>query len=140
MPETGGDPGTAVGLNDADLRGALKAALRLLAVLAAVAAAVFAWRAGWRSGVLVLVGATISGASLWEWQRMVTWMNQHMDAGQTVKPTGSVLAGFGLRLIVTLAVLYGSVKFVHGTVLALAAGLALGVLALSVEAVRLIRR
>lgn len=140
MAETNGAPSASAGLNDADLRGAMTASLRLLVLLAVIVAAVFWWKAGWQSGVLALVGAAISGASLWEWQRLVTVMNQHMDAGRSVKPTGSVLAGFGLRLCLTLLVLYGSIRYLHGTVLALAAGLALGVIALSVQAVRLLRR
>jgi len=38
-----------------------------------------------------------------------------------------------------LALLYVSLKFLHGSVYALIAGLALGVVALSIEGVRLIR-
>lgn len=140
MPEAGGEPGASTGLNDADLRGAMLASLRLLALLAVVVTAAFWWKAGWRSGVLVLIGAAIAAASLWEWLRLVTAMNEHMDAGRTTRPTGAIISGFVLRLCVTLLVLYGSIRFLHGTLLGLAAGLGLGVVALTTQAVRLLRR
>lgn len=140
MAQGHGPPEWTAGLSDTDLRQTMLASLRLLAMLAAVVLAVFWWRAGWQSGLLVAVGAAISGASLWEWQRLMTAMNEHMDAGRTTRPTGAIVAGFVLRLGVTLLVLYASVKYLHGTVLALAAGLALGVVALSIQAVRLLKR
>ena len=51
---------------------------------------------------------------------------------------GMVLTSFVLRLFGTLAVLYVSLKFLNGSVYALAAGLVLGVFALSVEGIRLV--
>ncbi len=140
MTEANGPPEWTAGLSDTDLRQTMLASLRLLAILAAVVLAVFWWRAGWQSGLLVAVGAAISGASLWEWQRLMTTMNEQMDAGRTSRPIGAIVTGFVLRLGVTLLVLYASVRYLHGTVLALAAGLALGVVALSVQAVRLLKR
>jgi hypothetical protein len=125
---------------DADLRGTMAAALRLLAVLAAVAGAIFWWKRGWPSGAMLLIGAAISGASLWEWMRLMTAINQRMDAGGAARPMGSVVAGFLLRLCLTLAVLYGSLKYLHGTVLALATGLGLAVLSLTIQALKLLRR
>ena len=140
MAEIGGSPAGTTDLSDQDLRDATIASLRLLGVLAAVVLLLFWWRSGWQSAVLVAVGALISGASLWQWQRLMTAVNEQMDTGRTVKPTGAVLAGFVLRLGLTLVVLYGSVRYVHGTVLALAAGLGLGVVALSTQAMRLLKR
>ena len=140
MAEGHGPPEWTAGLSDTDLRQTMLASLRLLAMLAVVVMAVFWWRAGWQSGLLVAVGAAISGASLWEWQRLMTAMNEQMDAGRTSRPMGAIVIGFVLRLALTLAVLYASVRYLHGTVLALAAGLALGVVALSVQAIRLLRR
>jgi len=128
------------GMSDADVRNTMLAALRLLAVLAALAAALFWWKAGWRSALLAAIGAGISAASLWEWMRLTTAMNERMDAGGTPRPMGMVLAGFFLRIGLTLAVLYGSLKYLHGTVIALAVGLGLGVLSLTVEALRIMKR
>jgi hypothetical protein len=53
---------------------------------------------------------------------------------------GMILFGFSTRLVLTVAALYGSLKYLHGTVLALAAGLGLGLLSLSIEALRLLNR
>ena len=140
MTEMGGPPDGAANLSDQDLRQTTIASLRLLGVLAAIVMALFWWRSGWQSAVLVAVGSLISGASLWQWQRLMTAINEQMDRGTTAKPTGAVLVGFVLRLGLTLLVLYGSVRYVHGTILALAAGLALGVVALSTQAMRLLKR
>jgi hypothetical protein len=134
------EPRWTAGLSDADLRNAMLGALRLLAVLALVAAGGFWWRSGWPSAALLLIGAAISAGSLWEWLRLMTAVNQRMDAGATPRPMGMILVGFFLRIGLTLAVLYGSLRFLHGTALALAAGLGLGVLSLTVEALRLMKR
>ncbi len=127
-------------LTDADVRNTMLAAIRLLAVFTVVAAALFWWRSSWQSAVLLLVGAAISSTSLWEWLRLMTAINERMDAGGTPRPMGMILFGFFTRLALTLMVLYGSLKYLHGTVLALAAGLGLGLLSLSIQAFRLLKR
>ncbi len=131
---------TSTGLTDADVSGAMKASIRLLAGFAAVAASLFWWRVNWQSAMLLLVGSVISATSLWEWLRLMTVMNERMDAGQNPRPMGMILFGFSTRLVLTVAALYGSLKYLHGTVLALAAGLGLGLLSLSIEALRLLNR
>ena len=88
----------------------------------------------------MLVGAAISSSSLWEWLRLMTAINERMDAGENPRPMGSILFGFFTRLALTVAVLYGSLKYLHGTVFALAAGLGLGLVALVFEASRLLKR
>jgi hypothetical protein len=131
------------GLTDDDLRQTMLAALRLLTVMAVAGAALFWWRAGWQSALLLAIGATISAASLWEWMRLMTAMMERMathPGAPAPRPVGTILVGFALRLGLTLLVLYVSLKYLNGTVLALAAGLALGVFALTVEGVRLMRR
>jgi hypothetical protein len=131
---------TSTGLTDADLRGTMLASIRLLAILAVVAAGLFWWRSGWGSAVLLLVGAVISAASLWEWLRLMKAINERMDAGKAARPMGMILFGFFARLALTVAVLYGSLKYLHGTVFALAAGIGLGLLSLTIEALRLLKR
>lgn len=131
------------GLTDEDFRNAMLAALRLLAVLCVVLAAGFWLKKGWQSGALVVIGAGISAWSLWEWLRLMTAVNVAMDAagvgGQKPKPMGRILTGFFLRLGATLVVLYASLKYLDGSAIALAAGLGLGVLSLTVEALKLIK-
>ena len=62
-----------------------------------------------------------------------------MDVGGKARPLGLVLAGFFLRLGLTIVVLYVSLKFLDGSVYALAAGIGLGIFALSFEALRLVK-
>jgi len=52
---------------------------------------------------------------------------------------GLVLTGFFLRLGLAFGIAYVSLKFLDGSVYALAGGLALGVLTLSFEGLRLVR-
>ena len=114
-------------------------AIKMLAMIAAVAALVLWWKLGWQSAALLLVGAAISGSGLFEWLRLMTAVMERMDGGEKVRPLGRVLAGFFMRLGLTVVLLYVSLKVLNGSVYALAAGLALGVFALSVEGLRLIK-
>jgi hypothetical protein len=50
-----------------------------------------------------------------------------------------VIVGFFIRLLIAAGLLYGSLKCFHGSVFALLGGLAVAVLALGFEAVRLMR-
>ena len=126
-------------LTDADFKRTIWSALRLMAVVTAVAAPLVWWKMGWQSAVLLLVGALISGSGLFEWLRLMTAVMVRMDGGEKARPMGLVLAGFFLRLGLTVVVLYVSLKVLNGSVYALAAGLALGVFALSIEGLRLMK-
>ncbi|QHN05412.1 hypothetical protein FTO74_08035 [Granulicella sp. WH15] len=121
---------------DADFKRTMLSAIRLEAVLCLMATPLVWWRFGWASAVLLLVGALISGSGLWEWLRLMTVVMARMDAGSEAKPMGLVLVGFFLRLGLTLVVLYVSLKALHGSVFALAAGLGLGVFCLTAEVLR----
>ena len=131
---------TSIGMTDDDVRHAVLASIRLLLVLSLAGAALFWWGKNWQSAVLLIVGAAISLTSLWEWLRLMTAINLRMDKGKSPRPMGMILFGFFARLGLTLVVLYVSLKFLHGTVLALAAGLGLGLVSLSIEAFRLLKR
>jgi len=124
---------------DADFKRTILSALRLLVVITAVAAPLVWWKLGWQSAVLLLVGALISGSGLWEWLRLMTAVMVRMDHGEKARPMGMVLVGFFLRLGLTVVLLYVSLKVLNGSVYTLAAGLALGVFALTVEGLRLMK-
>ena len=124
---------------DDDFRRTVIRALKLLAVVAVVAALLLWWKLGWQSAVLLLVGAGISGAGLFDWLRLMTAVMQRMDGGEKARPMGMLLIGFFLRLGLTVVLLYVSLKLLNGSVYALAGGLALGVFALTVEGLRLIK-
>ena len=124
---------------DADFRRTILGALRLLAGVTAVALPLVWWKLGAGSAGLLAVGALISGSGLYEWLRLMTAVMERMDAGGKARPMGMILVGFFLRLGLTVVLLYVSLKFLNGSVYALAAGLALGVFALSAEGLRLIK-
>ena len=126
-------------LTDADFKRTVWSALRLMALITVVAAPLVWWKMGWQSAVLLLVGVLISGSGLFEWLRLMTAVMVRMDGGEKARPMGLLLTGFFLRLGLTVAALYVSLKLLNGSVYALAAGLALGVFALSIEGLRLIK-
>jgi ATP synthase I chain len=113
--------------------------LRLLAIFAVLGIALAWWKLGWPSAALLAVGAAISASGLWEWMRLMAVVISRMDAGAKPRPMGTVLVGFFMRLGIALVALYVSLKYLDGSVYALAAGLLLGMVALTIEALRLVR-
>jgi hypothetical protein len=124
-------------LTDADFKRTIWNALRLMVIATVIAAPLVWWKIGWQSAMLLL--ALISGSGLFEWLRLMTAVMVRMDGGEKARPMGMVLFGFFLRLGLTLGLLYVSLKVLNGSVYALAAGLALGVFALSIEGLRLVK-
>jgi hypothetical protein len=124
---------------DDDFKRTILGALRLMAIALAVAIPLTWWKAGWQSAALLAIGALISGSGLYEWLRLMTAVMARMDLGGAAKPMGMVLVGFFIRLALTIVVLYVSLRFLDGSVYALAGGLALGVFALSIEGLRLMK-
>jgi hypothetical protein len=127
------------GYTDADFKRTIWSALRLLTIITVVATPLVWWKAGWPSALLLVVGAVISGSGLFEWLRLMSAVMVRMDGGQTARPMGMVLVGFFVRLGGAMVLLYVSLKYLNGSVYALAAGLALGVFALAVEGLRLMK-
>ena len=132
---------STVPFTDADSRRAVVRALRNVAIAVALGAPLLAWKLGWGSAALFAVGAVISGSGIFEWLRLMTAITARMDANPNARPrpVAPVLAGFFLRLGIALVLLYVSLKYLNGSVYALIGGLALGLLALCVEGLRLIR-
>ena len=138
---------TALGqFTDADAVAVILRSVRTVAVLALIGTPIAAWKGGWRSALLLLVGAAVSASGLWEWRRLMTALmirmqpaeGEHM-AGARRPSIGFALAGFFVRLFVVVAVLYVSLRYLNGSALALVAGLAMGVFALTVEGLRMLR-
>jgi len=128
--------------SDEDAQQVVRRSLRLLVVVTLLAVPFVWWKMDWRSAAMLAVGASISGAGLWKWLRLMSVVIARMDtnAGDgKAHPMGSVLAGFFVTLVLMLAALYVSLKFLDGSVYALAAGLAMGVFALTFEALRLVK-
>ena len=127
------------GFTDADVRATMVRTLRLLAILTVLGMAVVGWKMGWRSALFLLIGAAISGSGLWEWMRLMGAVIARMDTGAKARPMGFVLTGFFVRLGLAIGVLYVSLKFLNGSVIAIAVGLGLGIVSLTIEAIRLAR-
>ena len=128
----------------------LQRAVWIVLGFAAVGARIAWWLLGWESAVLLLGGAAISASGLYEWRRLMAALLHRMDAQDAVQAgapledrkapsIGFAITGFVVRLGVVIAVLYVSLRHLHGSVLALAAGLAMSVLALLIEGLRLLR-
>ena len=114
-------------------------AMRLVAFAAVIGAPILWWRLGWQAASLYLIGAAISGSGLFEWLRLMQALAARMGSGAPARPLGPVLTTFFIRLGVAVAVLYVSLKYLHGTAFALVAGLALGVAALTIVGLRQLR-
>jgi hypothetical protein len=125
--------------SDADLKAALQRSLKVTAIAGLVLAVVLAIVLGWQTGLLLLVGAAVSVTGIWEWQRLVAFINARLDNQRPPGGAGRVVVTFILRLILAGAALYLSLKYLDGSVYALIGGLGLAVLVLTTEAVRLIR-
>jgi uncharacterized membrane protein YidH (DUF202 family) len=117
-----------VDLTQADLDATLHRAMRNTLILGLVAALVVLIGGGWRNGGMLAVGTAISAASIWEWQRLVRVINARMDRQKTPASTPLVVLFFVLRLTIFAGVIYGSLKCIHGSVVALLFGLGLAVL------------
>ena len=124
---------------DQDFRATILRALRLLLGLTVVVLPLMWWHWGWRSGLLLIVGAAISASGLWEWLRLLTAVMRRMDGGGQMRPMALVVFGFFVRLVVVVGVLYGSLKLLQGSVVAIAVGLGLGVVSLTIEGLRLVK-
>jgi hypothetical protein len=127
---------------DQDLRLVMNRALRSVLVAIAVGIPIiwFAW--GWHSAVLYLVGGGIAATGILEWRQLMTavLVRLDIDGGQsTPKPLGPVLFWFFVRLVAAAGVLYVSLRSLDGKVSALLLGIALALIALFVEAIRLFR-
>jgi hypothetical protein len=128
-----------IDLTQADLDAMLRRALRNTLILG-LASAIAVWiGGGWPSAALLAVGTLISAASIWEWKRLVHLINARMDKQKTPASAPVVVFFFVLRLTIFAGVIYGSLKCFHGSAVALLFGVALAVLAIGWESIRLLR-
>jgi hypothetical protein len=124
---------------DADLSAALLRAIRNVGVLALIGLPIIWIASGWQSAALFLVGAAFSAGGIYESRRLIRVVNAKLDKQRSPRSTGFVIAMFLLRLFIAGALLYVSLRCLHGAVYAIIAGLALAMVALSIEAVLLTR-
>ncbi|HEY4045854.1 MAG TPA: hypothetical protein VGM27_03215 [Acidobacteriaceae bacterium] len=138
---------------DQDLRAALNRALRIVGISALIGTPVIWGAWGWPSAVFFLVGGAIAATGILEWRQIMSAVLARLGpvnasgdatgassaAGTQPKPVGPVVFWFFLRLALAGALLYVSLKSLDGRISALIAGLALAMLALLIEAIRLLR-
>jgi hypothetical protein len=133
-------PGAMIQFNEADIRRTLHRALVLAGAVVLVAVPIlWAWL-GWRTCLTFVIGVAISATGLVEWLQLLSAMMSRMEEGRTPVPMGRVLIMFFLRLAVAGVLLYASLNSLHGSIYALLAGLAVSLLALTVESIRLVFR
>ena len=124
---------------DADLKASMRRAIRFTAILGAAGRAALALTAGWQTAGLFAAGAVISMIGLYEWQQLIGVINAKLDNQKAPRSSGFTVAMFLLRMGIAALIIYASLRCFHGSLYALVAGLALAVLALTVESVRLMR-
>lgn len=124
---------------DADLKASMRRAMLFTAVCAVAGFVVLAFTLGWRTGALFVAGAVVSVTGLYEWQQLIGLINAKLDQQETPRSSGFVLAMFFLRMGIAAAIIYASLRFLDGSLYALLAGLGLAIVALTVEAVRMVR-
>lgn len=132
-------PHPIVEMTDADLAGLLYRSVRVTALLGLAIALILWPTLGWGSGALFAVGAAISAASIYEWSRLIRLFNAKLDQQKTPRGATLVVSLFLLRLILFAGAIYVSLKCFQGSPLVLVSGLALAVVALVFEALRLLR-
>ena len=128
--------------SDQDLRLVMNRALRsvLIAIVVGIPIIWIAW--GWQSAVFFLVGGAIAATGILEWRQLMGAVLVRLDTagGQnTPRPLGPVLFWFFVRLLAAAGVLYVSLRSLDGKVAALLLGIALALIALFIEAIRVFR-
>jgi uncharacterized membrane protein len=116
-----------------------KRAIRNTLILGLVAAVVVLIASSWRDAAMLVTGTLISAASIFEWQRLVRVINAKLDKQQTPRSAPAVVIFFVLRLTLFAGVIYGSLKCLQGSVIALLCGLGLAAMAIGWEAIRMLR-
>jgi hypothetical protein len=131
-------PGASL-ISDEDLQRLLRRAQRMVAIAGVALALVFTFTMGWQSGLLEAAGAVISWTGILEWRKLAQLVSSTLDNRKPQRPMGRTLVMFFVRLGVVGAILYVSLRCLHGSVYALIAGIGLAIAALTIEAVRLLR-
>lgn len=125
--------------SDADLKASMRRAIRFTAILAVLGSVALIFTLGWQTAALFLAGAIVSATGLYEWQQLIGVINAKLDNQRSPRATGFTLTMFFLRLGFAAVLIYVSLKWLHGSLYALVAGLSLAIIALTVEALRLLR-
>jgi hypothetical protein len=130
--------------SDQDLGNLLNRALRsvLIAIVVGIPIIWAVW--GWRSMLLFLVGGAIAATGILEWRQLMGAVLVRLslpgaENQPPPRPVGPVLFWFFVRLVAAAGLLYVSLRSLDGKVAALFLGIALALVSLFIEALRLFR-
>ena len=125
-------------MTDADLEGLLHRAIRNTLIFGIIASLII-WKAtNWRDAAMMAAGTSISAASIFEWRRLARLIAAKLEKKQMPRGSAFAVVFFIVRLMVFAGVIYVSLKCFRGSVVALLCGLALAVLTIVWEALRLL--
>ena len=132
-------PPPIANLTDEALQVLLKTSIRNTLILGCLLSALLWISSGWRNGAVMMTGALISAASIFEWQRLIRLINSRIKRQKSPRSAVLVIGFLLVRLLIFAGVIYGSLKCFQGSVIALVCGLSLAVATLTWEALRLLR-
>jgi hypothetical protein len=116
----------------------LQRALYKTLILGVIASVVVLVASGWRNGSMLMVGALISAASIFEWQRLARVIRAKLEAEKTPRSAPAVVVFFMLRLVLYGGAIYVSLKCLQGSAVALLCGLGLAALTILWQALRML--
>ena len=107
-------------------------------ILGIIASIVLLIASGWRNAGMLMAGALISGASLFEWQRLARVIRAKLEAQKTPRSAPAVVIFFLLRLVLYAGAIYVSLRCLQGSVVALLCGLGLAAVTILWQALRML--
>jgi hypothetical protein len=116
----------------------LQRAMYKTLILGVIASTVLLIASGWRNASMLMVGALISGASIFEWQRLARLIRAKLDAEKTPRSAPAVVVFFILRLVLYGGAIYVSLRCLQGSAVALLCGLGLAALTILWQALRML--
>jgi hypothetical protein len=116
----------------------LQRAMYKTLILGVIASVVLLVASGWRNASMLMVGALISAASIFEWQRLARVIRAKLDAEKTPRSAPAVVVLFILRLVLYGGAIYVSLNCLQGSAVALLCGLGLAALTILWQALRVL--
>jgi hypothetical protein len=116
----------------------LQRAMYKTLILGVIASLVLLVASGWRNASMLMVGALISAASIFEWQRLARVIRAKLDAEKTPRSAPAVVVFFLLRLVLSGGAIYVSLRCLQGSAVALLCGLGLAALTILWQALRML--
>jgi hypothetical protein len=107
-------------------------------ILGVIASLVLLVASSWRNASMLMVGALISAASIFEWQRLARVIRAKLDAEKTPRSAPAVVVFFILRLVLYGGAIYVSLNCLQGSAVALLCGLGLAALTILWQALRVL--